>query len=164
MEEKIQSGILSMIPLKGSNLKDWVNRHILKNTNAVEFHLYDKDKNEQYKEQVEKVNRRNDGSFACLTNKREIENYVPKRIIEEEFGIQLDNIDLSNWDNEDIPRKIIEKGVNMAEKDIKEKLCCSCSKKITKEDLEEIKAWEEVKGWFEKIKELTDKVLSNESP
>ncbi len=164
LEEKIQSGILSMIPLKGSNLKDWVNRHILKNTNAVEFHLYDKDKNEQYKEQVEKVNRRNDGSFACLTNKREIENYVPKRIIEEEFEIQLDNIDLSNWDNEDIPRKIIEKGVNKDEKTIKQILCCSCSKRITKEDLEQIKAWEEVKGWFEKIKELTDKVLSNESP
>ncbi len=161
LEEKIQSGIISIIPLKGSNLIDWINRYVLKNTNAVEFHLYDKDKNEQYKEQVEKVNRRNDGSFACLTNKREIENYVPQRIIEEEFEIQLDNIDLSNWDNEDIPRKIIEKGVNMAEKDIKEKLCCSCSKKITKEDLEGIKAWEEVKGWFEKIKELTDKVLQS---
>ncbi len=164
LKEKIQASLISIIPLKGSNLIDWINRDALKNTNAVEFHLYDKDKNEQYKEQVEKINKRGDGSFACLTKKREIENYVPKHIIENEFKIELNNNDLSNWDDEDIPKKIIEKGINMAEKNIKEKLCGSCSKKITKEDLERTQAWEEVKGWFEKIKEMTDKVLSNESP
>lgn len=162
LKEKIQTSVVSIIPLGGSRLKDWINREILKNTNAMEFHLYDRDNDEKYKKDIEKVNKRGNGSFACLTNKREIENYIPKHIIEEEFEIKLDNIDNSKWDTEDIPKKIKEKCSNLKEGDIKSRLCGKASKKITKEDLIELGAFEEIKGWFEKIREMVDKALISE--
>lgn len=164
LKAKIQAGQISIIPLRGSNLKDWINRDALKNTNAIEFHLYDKDNDEKYKEQVERINKKGKGSFACLTNKRKIENYIPKHIIEEEFNEQLDNIDTSNWDSEDIPKKISEKCADKDEKTIKQILCGLCSKKITKDDLMKLNAFDEIKGWFEKIKDLTNKALFRESP
>ena len=163
LKEKIEAGLISIVPLRGSNLKDWINRYALKNTNAIEFHLYDRDCDEKYREDIEKINKRGDGSFATLTKKREIENYIPKRIIEDEFGIKID-IEQSKWDDEDIPKKIKEKVSDKDEKTIKQILCSHCSKKITKEDLEELNAFEEIKGWFLKIKELTDKAFGNESP
>lgn len=78
MQSKIDSGLLAIIPMHGSNLKDWINRYALKNTNAIEFHLYDRDDDQKYKSNIEQVNARNDGSIGRLTDKREIENYVPK--------------------------------------------------------------------------------------
>jgi hypothetical protein len=130
LEECIKKGLLSVIPVHGSNLKDWINRYVLKNTNVIEYHLYDRDHNEQYKKEVEIVNSRKDGSKARLTKKREIENYVPKEIIEAEFGITL-NIEDSEWDNLDIAKAI--KSYNeykeMKEADIKSKICGSCAKK-----------------------------------
>lgn len=165
LREKINSGLLAIIPMRGSNLIDWVNRYALKNTNVIEFHLYDRDTCGQYKNEIEKVNKRQDGSCGLLTNKREIENYVPKEIIEQEFQITLDNI---NWDDEDIPQKILEKCPNKKDKKggdsiVKEILCCSCSKKITKRDLDDLGAWDEVKEWFEKIRDICNKVTTNET-
>lgn len=157
--EKINSGLLSIIPMKGSNLKDWINRYALRNTNAIEFHLYDRDDNEQYKTDVDRVNKRNDGSIAILTQKREIENYIPKRLIEEEFKITLE--DVENWDEEDIPKKIYGKlDSKKQEAHIKSILCGSISKKITKKDLEDLNAFDEVKSWFEKIKDICDRINS----
>jgi len=157
LEECIKKGLLSVIPMHGSNLKDWINRYVLKNTNVIEYHLYDRDHNEQYKKEVEIVNSR-DGLKAQLTRKREIENYVPKEIIEAEFRITLD-IEDSEWDNLDIAKAI--KSYNeykkMKDSDIKKIICGSCAKKITKDHLVKLGAWDEVKGWFENIKGLVDK-------
>jgi len=153
----LKSGLLAIIPLRGSNLKNWINRYILQNTNAIEFHLYDKDSDNKYEKDIERVKGRKDGSCGFLTKKREIENYIHREIIEEEFGINLDNI--HNWDETDIPKEIFNKlPKKMKETDIKERLCGSCSKRITKRHLEELNAWDEVEGWFKKIKELVDKV------
>ncbi|HOM40115.1 MAG TPA: hypothetical protein PK064_04330, partial [Bacteroidales bacterium] len=126
-----------------------------KNTNAIEFHLYDKDKDSKYEEDIEKVNQRIDGSEGILTNKREIENYVPKELIENEFNIKLENI--SNWDDFDVAKAISEK-INMKENNIKNVLCGKLSQQITKESLESINAWEEVEGWFNKVKNMVDRV------
>jgi len=157
LRSKIDSGILAIIPMRGSNLIDWINRYALKNTNAIEFHLYDRDPGQKYKEEIEKVNNRNDGSFGILTDKREIENYVPKEIIEETFGVKIKLNVGEKWDDIDIP-KLIKSIINdRSEDSIKNQICGSCSKKLTKNHLEKLKAWDEVKGWFGKIKELTDK-------
>ena len=169
LNSKIDSGLVAIIPMRGSNLKDWINRHALENTNAVEFHLYDRDEDQQYKDEIKKVIGRNDGSHGVLTQKREIENYIPKEIIKREFNITLDNVDMNNWDDEDIPKKILEKCPEKKDKNgsdsiIKQILCGSCSKKLTKDHLEKLNAWQEVSGWFEKIKELVEKVMSYEKP
>ena len=161
LEECIKKGLLSVIPMHGSNLKDWINRYVLKNTNVIEYHLYDRDHDEKYKEQIEIVNSRKDGSKARLIKKREIENYVPREIIEAEFGITLDIEKDSEWDNLDIVKAIqgYDKYKKMKEVDIKSRICGSCAKKINKDHLEKLGAWDEVKTWFKEIKELVDKTL-----
>jgi len=155
LNQKIDSGLISIIPMRGSNLKDWINRYALRNTNVIEFHLYDRDDKEQYKTDVDRVNKRNDGSMAILTKKREIENYIPQKLIEDEFGISLN---ITNWDDEDISKRVFEKlNSKIKESEIKRILCSKVSKKITKDDLEGLNAFEEIKGWFESIKEIIDK-------
>jgi AAA15 family ATPase/GTPase len=164
LEDCIKNGLLAIIPMNGSNLKDWINRYALKNTNIIEYHLYDRDHNEQYKKEIEIVNSRKDGSKARLTKKREIENYVPKEIIEAEFKITLD-IEDSEWDNADIVKAIkkYDKYKEMRDSDIKKIICGSCAKKITKDHLVKLGAWDdEVKTWFEEIKDLVDKTWKKE--
>ena len=163
LKECIEKGLLAVIPMHGSNLKDWINRYALKNTNVIEYHLYDRDNDEKYKKEIEIVNSRNDGSKARLTKKREIENYVPKEIIEEEFDIIL-NIEDSEWDNLDIVKAIQsnDKYKKMKEVDIKSRICGFCAKRINKDHLVKLSAWDEVKTWFKEIKELVDKTLIKE--
>lgn len=163
LKEKIESGLIAILPMGGSKLGDFINRYVLENTNVIEFHLYDKDEDEKYKNSIENVKNRKDGSYGVLTKKREIENYIPKEIIETEFNIILDNIDVDNWDEEDIPKKVLEKCPDIKETAIKEKLCRSCSQKLTKEHLVKMSAWEEIEGWFKKIKEIFDKAVEIKS-
>ncbi|GIV26636.1 MAG: hypothetical protein KatS3mg027_0450 [Bacteroidia bacterium] len=156
LKTKIDNGIISIIPMNGSNLKDWINRYALKNTYASEFHLYDKDKDEKYRDAINEVNRRKDGSFGILTEKREIENYVPKELIESEFNINLSHI--ADWDNADIANEVKQKVNNKKESDIKSIICGKLSSQIKKENLDD-ESFNEIKGWFEKIKEMCDKVI-----
>ena len=159
IEEKVLSGLLAFSLMNGSNCGDYIDRHITKNTNAIEFHLYDKDKNEQYKNEIERVNKRGDGSTGTLTKKREIENYIPKKLIENHFQITLDEI--SNWDTEDIPKTVLSKSkIKIEEANIKNILCGKLAKNITKKDLIDLNAWDEVKGWFNEISNLSKKCTS----
>lgn len=155
LEESMNSGMLALNLLYGSNCGDYIDRYIIKNTNAIEFHLYDKDDDNKYNGEIERVNKRNDGSIAKRTTKREIENYIPQHLIENEFNIKLNNI--SNWDKFDIPVKVSQL-TNQNEKKVKEILNSKTSRQIKKEDLENLNAWAEVVEWFTTIKELIQKV------
>lgn len=153
----LDKGNISVIPLQGGNLKNWVNRNYLKDSNVIEVHIYDRDSNsgrntEQYRKQCDEINGRNDKSFAFMTQKRELENYIPRTFIEDEFNISLDEI--MDYDTEDIPAFIQRKVIDKDEKVIKNILNGKLSKKITKEHLEEVEAFDEIKAWFEKIREL----------
>ncbi|HOM40116.1 MAG TPA: ATP-binding protein, partial [Bacteroidales bacterium] len=44
IEHCINSGLLAFNLMNGANCGDYIDRYITKNTNAIEFHLYDKDK------------------------------------------------------------------------------------------------------------------------
>ena len=81
-----------IIPLGGSILKYWVQLDYLKKLHCKEFHIYDNDV-ESYKAVVDEINARNNGSFACLTKKREIENYLHSDAIKEIYGIDIDTND-----------------------------------------------------------------------
>jgi len=149
---------VSLIPLQGGNLKNWVNRNYLKDSNVTEIHIYDSDKGSsknanQYKKQQDEINSREDSSYCFLTSKREMENYINKDLIESEFSISCDPI--SNWDEHDIPTFILNKSSYTDEKAIKGILNGKLSKQITKQHLEELEAFEEIREWFEKIKEAT---------
>lgn len=148
---------VSIIPMNGGNLCNWVERDYLKNTNVREFHLYDSDSNSgrntgQYKKYVDEINRRNNGDYALLTQKRELENYIPKVLYEEFFQeINLDSI--TDWDNADIP-KIIESKTTKNESNIKHIANGKLSGKLTKQMLEDMNAFEEIQSWFMKMKEM----------
>jgi predicted ATP-dependent endonuclease of OLD family len=144
---------LAIIPLGGSTLERWVNRNYLDGSNIAEFHLYDKDSDEKYKQAIEKINDRQDISSGRLTEKLEIENYIHPSLVEDctRFnGISCDEIK-DAWSDEDIPNYVVGK-TGIEEKIVKQIICCSLSKKMTKQLLEEIEAWDEIKKWFEDIK------------
>ncbi len=153
----IDSEFIAIIPMHGSNLKEWINQHYLKGSGIIEFHLYDRDV-EDYKKEIENVNSRGDGSIGMLTRMREIENYIHWDLIEEEFGIEIPQDIKDNWAEVDVPKWIADK-VNKNENCIKSILCGKLSKKLTKEHLEDLGVWSEVKGWFETIAELAKKAI-----
>ena len=160
VEEHINSGLLVFNLMYGSNCGDYIDRYITKNTNAIEFHLYDRDKDDKYKSEIERVNKRNDGSKGILTNKREIENYIPKSLVETEFNITISNS--TNWDEYDVAKEVANQK-NIKETDVKKILNGKISKKITKKDLEGLNAWIEVKGWFEIVNCMINKVSNQQT-
>lgn len=155
LNKEIDMKTITIIPLIGSNLKEWINEHYLKDSGLLEFHLYDNDR-EDYREEIRKVNSRNDGSVALTTRMREIENYIHWELIEEEFNIEIPYDIKHKWKDFDIPKWLSNK-LGIKEKDIKTKLCGKLAKRLTKKHLEELGVWDEVKGWFEKISELVRK-------
>ena len=147
---------ISIIPMLGGNLKNWVDRNYLKQTNAIEFHIYDRDSNsghnsEKYRDQCDAVNNRNDGSFAIMTKKREMENYISKEAIETQFCINCSEI--TDWNVHDIPKFIANK-TRLKEPEVKEILNGKLASQITKDSLEKMGAYDEIKGWFEKLREM----------
>lgn len=150
---------ISVIPMKGSNLKAWIENYYLEHSNVVEFHLYDKDADSKYKDSVDKVNKRTDGSSARLTTKVEMENYINPSIINTEncfSGVAL-NYD-GGWDTLDVSKEIVRTNSALKEDVIKQILNGKCSQKITKQDFEAINAWEEVEGWFKEMAEVFSKL------
>lgn len=148
---------ISIIPMIGGNLKNWVERNYLKNTNVIEFHIYDSDSDsgkntEQYKKQVDEINNRLDKSCAVLTKKKELENYIPREIYCT-FFIDVDCNSISDWDNADLPDFFASK-TKRKQGEIKQIANDCLAKQLTKEHLEKLNAFTEIKNWFEKMKEL----------
>lgn len=81
-----------MIPLGGSTLKDWVNRHYLASFRRPEVHIYDRDTDDppKYQAAADAVTARGDGSIAFLTQKRELENYLHKDAVRDAIGVSVD--------------------------------------------------------------------------
>lgn len=157
----LQDSNISIMSLKGSNLQAWVKDNHLEGSNIIELHIYDSDigsteQNEnKYLKECEEVRNRKDSSYCFLTKKREMENYIHKSLIEHEFKIDMSNI--KDWDKEDIPTYILSKtNGKKKEKAIKSILNGKLSEQITKDLLQDIDAFDELKMWFEKMKELSN--------
>ena len=147
---------ISIMPLRGSNLIDWVQSDYLKNSSVIQFHLYDKDiepKTSENQRYVDEVNARADNSSARLTNLREIENYLPQSLIEAELSVQLGSI--TNWAEEDVPRLVANK-LGIDEKSAKSRLNGQVSRVLTKSIFEQAGTWSEVEGWFVALKQISD--------
>lgn len=150
---------ISILPLRGGNLKEWVENDYLKNSNVKEVHLYDSDV-EDYKVKVDEMNKNLDNKNrrkGIITKRYEMENYVPIQLIEEEFEIELDTE--KNWEKEDIPKLLLNKvkkniPIENRQKVIKEIINGKISKKITKEMLEKEGTYEEIKSWFQIVAEF----------
>jgi putative ATP-dependent endonuclease of the OLD family len=153
----IEKENITLLPLTGGNLKQWVDKNYLENSNVLELHIYDSDNGSgrnagQYKKQQKSINSRNDNSYCFITTKREMENYIHKNLIESKFSIDCSLI--TNWDEEDIPSFIQSQSSIKDENAIKGILNGQLSKKITKELLQELNAFDEIKSWFIKLNEL----------
>ncbi|WP_070138486.1 ATP-binding protein [Crocinitomix algicola] len=146
---------IKLIPMGGSALKNWIDRHYLEGSNVIEFHLYDKDSNEQYKSSIEKVNQREDESKGVLTRKREMENYIHPSLFQSEFHIDCSNI--KDWDNTDVASIVTNKTNRFDdEKIIKQIANGKLTKQMTKELLIEMNSYEEINSWFKEIKRLNE--------
>ena len=157
----IEKERINIIPLTGSNLKRWVDENYLKDSNVKEIHIYDNDRAD-YKAKIEEINNMNDGRrIGWVTNKREMENYISPTLIEQELAIDLCNYK-ENWSDIDVPKLLVGKvmlhihDVAKREKELKVRLNSSISKKINKEYLDEIGAYDEIEEWFLKIKEVCE--------
>ena len=152
---------INIIPLTGSNLEKWVDENYLKDSNVKEIHIYDNDRSD-YRKKIEEINAKNDGRrFGWTTQKREMENYISPNLIESEFEIDLSSYK-DNWSEIDVPKILVGKTMTqikdetVREKKIKIRLNKSVAKKINKDYLEEIDAYEDIKQWFLKIKKINE--------
>ncbi len=133
---------IKIIPLRGGNLVQWVDKNYLHNSNIKEVHLYDGDVPE-YREKVDEMNNKKDGRrIGFITRKHEMENYIDPELIEKEFKIDLSRYK-KTWYKEEVPRLIKDKVYNEIKNKeekkkinhIKKKLNKKVSNKIRKNNL-----------------------------
>jgi putative ATP-dependent endonuclease of the OLD family len=74
----------------GGNLKHWVNQQYLARLGLPEIHIYDRDNDLGYQDEVDRVNDRRNGDWATLTRKREVENYLHPEAIEVALGVRVE--------------------------------------------------------------------------
>ena len=91
-----------------------------------------------------------------------MENYIHPNLINEAFKEDIANCNngscygCNDWNNCNIIKYIYPKA-KMNETNFKKILNGNISKKITKEHLEELDAYNEIKDWFVQIKDFFDK-------
>lgn len=150
---------ISIYNLGGSRLIDWINLNHFKYSNTKEFHIYDGDI-PKYRDAVQRMNEENDGRRkGVIITRREMENYIPPNLIEEQFECNLSEHYLE-WDTFDIPNHL--KGIVMQhirddkkrEKAIKGMLNSTLTKKITADLLRQSQAYDEIERWFKNIKDM----------
>lgn len=153
--------------LGGGTLMHWVNKNYLAKLNKPEIHIYDNDVS-KYQIAVDQVNQRAD-SWATLTNMLEVENYIHPRLIKEVYPIQEDFMHsndgwVDEWKNKNVPKELSDflkslkangntEIVGEGAGTIKRVLSEQAAPLMTLEDLVQLQAYEEVNGWFEKVKE-----------
>lgn len=152
---------IPVIPLHGGSLVEWVNRDYFAGTNLRQIYITDSDV-QSYTDLIDEINCTNDGvRYGWVTHRREMENYIPLEKIETEFQISLED-HADGWYDKDVPELLM--GLCMQqihdsskrEIVIKQRLNGSITKRMSKEDLEGIEAWEEIETWFRNIRGIVD--------
>ena len=171
LEEKEE---IVFFPIGGSNLALWAFR--LKNLNKPEFHLYDRDVNEgekfQKQNEVDKINKR-EKCKAKVTNKREIENYIPAQAIQKIIKEKYDGLEvcLEIKGSTDVPQLVAKEVYEKSKENNKVWNGLTSDEKKKKES--KVKSWlnqdavadiklddlnedtkKEIKDWLDCIKEL----------
>lgn len=152
---------IPVIPLRGGTLVEWINRDYFTGTNLRQIYIVDNDV-QTYKDRINQINSENDGiRYGWVTRRSEMENYIPREMIETEFNVSLEQYE-EGWYERDVPQLL--KGLCMLNVDdpskremaIKQRMNGSITKKLCKADLERIDAWEEIEIWFKKIRSIVD--------
>lgn len=151
---------ISIIPMHGGTLKSWIQRDYLKDSNVKEIHLYDSDVKE-YAELVKKMNAENgDRRQGFITEHFEMENYIPRELVENQFNIDLSEYAEKWGDSLDIPKLLTGKigkrfGRDDAEREKRVKMILNGSvmKKCTYEMIESMGNVDEISKWLNAIKQ-----------
>ncbi|QKF77438.1 ATP-binding protein [Arcobacter defluvii] len=166
-----------IIPMGGSTIQYWANKNLLKKLQINQVHIYDSDigsdEPNKYSKYFDSINSQGLNNFTFETKKREMENYIHHNIINDTYegfpiiySEEWDTLDLgeevakyvhNNSENSEIDWDEIEDKDKKKKKvsRVKQRFNEELSKQITKQHLEELEAFEEIKEWFEKIKEAT---------
>jgi hypothetical protein len=82
---------IALVPLGGGSLKQWVAKRYLRGLGLPEVHIYDRDDETppKYQPEHDAVNARGDRSWAVITAKRELENYLHAEAISEGLGVTI---------------------------------------------------------------------------
>ncbi|MEC3881322.1 hypothetical protein [Parapedobacter sp. 10938] len=133
--------------------------------------MYDKDTDGKYQESIDKVKQRKNHSDGCLTNFRELENYIHPSLYETHFEIKFTEAEIGNWSEIDVPNIVTQRtakfgipetrnnpnnGFKEAEKRVKSIANKNLVKSMTKDLFEDINAFEEVSDWFKKLRQLNN--------
>lgn len=153
----LEESRIRIIPMHGSTLINWVQSNYFEKSNIKEFHIYDNDR-EDYRKTAREMNQARDNRRVChLTHRREMENYIPPKLIEEKFEIDLGEY-ADRWDSMDIPRLLCDK-VMLNITDYKKRITTikiilnkKLSAQITADMLREIGAYEELEALFKDIR------------
>lgn len=159
---------VALVPLGGGSLKQWVAKHYLRNLNLPEVHIYDRDDAmpPKYQPECDAVNARADGSWAVITTKRELENYLHADAIAE----GLAGIAVTFTDTCDVPL-VVAKSIHdssssaklwadvladtkeLADKinRAKKRLNRDAGAKMTQARLKQVDPADEVVGWLQRI-------------
>ncbi|GEM_PF-1380425 len=158
-------GEIAIIPLGGGTLGQWVQQHYLKLLRIPEVHIYDggTENPRKYANACATVNARTDGSWATLTSKNELENYlhhVPiNQVLQTAITLIGDTDDVpmltareihnstggTPWDQLDDDRK------KKKESRVKQRLNTEVADKMTLPYINEIDPNGELIGWLQKI-------------
>ncbi|GIW57049.1 MAG: hypothetical protein KatS3mg082_3453 [Nitrospiraceae bacterium] len=161
------AGHLVFVPLGGSSLDLWVSR--LKGLNRPEFYLFDRDttppQDPRYKPQADEINKR-PNCKAWHTNKRQLENYIAKELIAEQYpsysgtGDPFEDVpelfaravheasgSETPWDEVCVDQEKLARKISNA----KRRLCSEFVKKMTPELLKKVDPDEEVSGWLREV-------------
>lgn len=155
---------IEFIPQKGGKILEWINRDYLKESSVYEMIICDSD-NEVYINKIEELNSQNDSRRkGIVTGKYEIENYISPTIYNGKYNTNYEYSE--KWDRFDIPKNLVtlleneprfnccNGNVKKIENQLKVEISNQLFPKITKDSLEDIGCFEEVKEWFVEIKKL----------
>lgn len=169
----ISSPQVQILPLKGSNLLKCIELDYYWNLPIKQYHLYDSDV-QKYKEEI--IDKRcnlptNKNIRGTVTKLKEMENYIPRAMLESVLGVDLDHF-ATQWQNNDfnITNTLLSlpdttnsqftKIKNMSgdykekEKALKAYLNNTVIKGVSKVLLEQHGVYSEIESWFCAMKEL----------
>lgn len=133
----------------GGNVDVWIKEDYLINTNVK--CLYFRDRDDDTESKIQQCNN------VIKTAKREIENYIPINLIEQQFNLVFTPEERKDWDNTDVANAIYNKGIHFGKT---QKACES----VIKQKLQSSEIWNnivfssedtnEISCWFRKMKEF----------
>lgn len=150
---------IAFVVLGGGTLEHWVNQYYLRGLNKREVHIYDGDVPD-YAECAKQVNERENGSWAVVTAKHEIESYLHRDAISMAFGFDVEVTD-HPVDGKATPKVFGEafvahvgNGKPLKDSNAKRKLAQQAFPCMTAAMLDERDPGGEVRGWFRRLGDM----------